>query len=510
MGFCSNSRKEKEEKEMRRFQKLAAGVMAAVMTVSLAACGKETSGDTPTGTTPDPKVTSGVTPEGETKDPTATPSPTPDPVEELGYDPNLDLEEYEYVIACFYGKDVWHPDEGQSEIGDLMLERYREIEEQNNCKITFVDCTTDEFIDAINTSAATGQKFADQVHVNMDMYGRLSRAGYIVPVDELPYINIEDEKWNEYYFDVTRGLDNKIYGLDFLSWPNRKPYPDQCVFFNKTLVKELGLPDPYELYDKGEWTWETFRQLLKDATRDTDGDGTIDIYGITCVGNLLEFAALFSNGVHTYDIIDGKYQFNMANDAAYRALNYTSDIRNVDKTFQSFPPDSHWGLPLDTFKAHGTVFFMRDVIYFQDVKDNDHEFGMLPFPKGPDLTGDYPTASWNGDTQVQCILQSGNDVDKAAYIFNRITEPLEGYDADSWEDYALRNHFMKDEKAFSLYKQMCENAYPDGLSLFNGDPFGKISGALTDAANLVKTPAEALTSITEEIQAFLDDNLNKE
>lgn len=494
---------------MKKFKQMLAASLISVVTLSMTAC---SSAPTPSPNEQNNQETEAVSENATTSTDTSQETAeeeTPTEEEELGYDPNLDLGGYEYVIASFYGSDVWHPEEGKSEIGDLMLERYRQIEEENNCKITFIDCTPDEMIDAINTSAATGTKYADQIHVNMDMYSKLMRAGYIVPVDELPYIDIEDEKWNQYYYDITTGADGKLYGLDFLSWPNRKPYPDQCVFFNKTLIKELGLPDPYELYDKGEWTWDTFRQLLKDATRDTNGDGEMDIYGITCVGNLLEYSALYSNGVHTYDIVDDKYQFNMENDTAYKALQFTSDIRNVDKTFKSLEPGSHWGLPLDTFKEHGTVFFMRDVIYFQDVKENDHEFGMLPFPKGPDLTGKYPTASWNGDTQVQSILQAGNDVDKAAYIFNRITEPFEEYPMGAWEDYALRNHFMKDEKAFEIFKEMCENAYPDGISVYGGDVSGKISQALTDASTLVKTPAEALRSVAEEAQTYLDDTLNK-
>ncbi|MDF2542554.1 MAG: extracellular solute-binding protein family 1 [Herbinix sp.] len=439
----------------------------------------------------------------------SVPSETPEEVvEEQSYDPNLDLGGYEYVIACFYGADVWHPEAGKSEMGDLLLARYKEIEEQNNCTIKFIDCTTDEFLDGINTSAASGVKYADQVHVNMDMYQKLMSADYLAPMSELPYINVEDEKWNQYYMGVTTNKEGKLFGLDFLSWPNRKPFPDQCVFFNKTLVKELGLSDPYEMYDKGEWTWENFRKLLLDSTRDTNGDNVNDIYGITCVGNLMEYAALYSNGAHTFDVVDGKYQFGLANDAAYKALQFTSDIRNVDQTFLSFPEDAHWGLPLDTFKAHGTVFFMRDVIYFQDLKDNEHEFGMLPFPKGPDLQGNYPTATWNADTQVQSILKIGTDVEKAAYIFNRITEPFDGYAVGDWEDYALRNHFMKDEKAFEIFKQMCANSVTDGFSIYGGDNHWKISQAINDTIKLVKTPAEAINSVKDELQTFLDENYN--
>jgi hypothetical protein len=422
-----------------------------------------------------------------------------------------DLGGYEYVIACFYGADVWLPQEGQSEIGDLMLERYRQIEEENNCTISFIAVTTDEFMDRANTAAAAGTKFADQVHLNMGMYGAFMDAGYLASISSLPYIETNEAKWNHDYYSITRNVtDGELYGLDFLSWPNRKTYPDQCLFFNKTLIAELGLPNPYDLYDQGQWTWDNFRQILKDSTRDVDGDGNADIYGITCVGDLLEFSALYSNGAHTFEIKNGKYEFDMARPATYNALNFTANIRNVDKTFLSFPDGSHWGMPLDTFKGHGTVFFMRDVIYFQDVKDNDHEFGMISFPKGPDLGSvPYPTAAWNGDTQVQGIFKIGNDVEKAAFIFNRITEPLGDYAVDDWKDYAFRNHFMRDEKAFAIYEQMSANATTDGYrTVYSDDAFNQIRNAIWDSTQQTRTPAEAFASITEEVQSFLDDKFN--
>jgi hypothetical protein len=67
---------------------------------------------------------------------------------------------------------------------------------------------------------------------------------------------------------------------------------------------------------------------------------------------------------------------------------------------------------------------------------------------------------------------------------------------------------MKDEKAFSIFKEMCENAIPDGFYVYGGDHYGKISQALYDTINQTKTPAEALNSIQEELQTYLDENYN--
>ena len=38
------------------------------------------------------------------------------------------------------------------------------------------------------------------------------------------------------------------------------------VYYNKDLFDELSLPDPYELYKNGEWTYEKLREIAQKAT----------------------------------------------------------------------------------------------------------------------------------------------------------------------------------------------------------------------------------------------------
>src|SRR5690606_22677801 len=51
------------------------------------------------------------------------------------------------------------------------------------------------------------------------------------------------------------------------------------IHYNRELFTRLGLPDPQELYAKGEWTWDKYLEIAKAATRDEDNDGKIDVWG---------------------------------------------------------------------------------------------------------------------------------------------------------------------------------------------------------------------------------------
>ena len=66
---------------------------------------------------------------------------------------------------------------------------------------------------------------------------------------------------------------NSFYAFNF-----GVPEPREGMFFNKRILQENGYdPDlPYDMQKDGTWTWETFEELCKKLTRDTDNDGVND------------------------------------------------------------------------------------------------------------------------------------------------------------------------------------------------------------------------------------------
>jgi hypothetical protein len=69
-----------------------------------------------------------------------------------------------------------------------------------------------------------------------------------------------------------------LYGLPNHSWGQ------VMLFFNVKHLEEVGLsPDYiYDLQKNNNWTWDTFLDLCRKLTRDTNNDGIIDIYALPC------------------------------------------------------------------------------------------------------------------------------------------------------------------------------------------------------------------------------------
>lgn len=55
---------------------------------------------------------------------------------------------------------------------------------------------------------------------------------------------------------------------------------NSLIYYNKSLFERLGVKTPMEYFKEGNWTRSVMLQLMEEVTRDLDGDGVTDIYGM--------------------------------------------------------------------------------------------------------------------------------------------------------------------------------------------------------------------------------------
>lgn len=109
----------------------------------------------------------------------------------------------------------------------------------------------------------------DLIQIGDDAVPRFVGAGALVPLDEL--------------LDGAYPLDPGIY-LPGVLGPGRwegqqyllpKDFSPLAVYYNKTIFDELGVA-----YPKPGWSWAQFLATAQALTRDSDGDGATDIWGV--------------------------------------------------------------------------------------------------------------------------------------------------------------------------------------------------------------------------------------
>ncbi len=137
-------------------------------------------------------------------------------------------------------------------------------------------------------------------------------SGMFQPVDDC--IDMSDPLWD----DVKDAMEKYNF--------NGKHYEivtgvsaEQVVVYNKQTIEEVGLDDPWELYQEGKWNWDTFKQMLVDYV-----DPDAERYGLD--GYWAEKALFLSAGVPSVESIDGTLTVNLSNETVEKAQNFLYDL----------------------------------------------------------------------------------------------------------------------------------------------------------------------------------------
>ncbi len=161
----------------------------------------------------------------------------------------------------------------------MRFENVKNIEQTYNVTYEFVNATWAGVQDSINNSILAGEPDFDMYMVDLMafgvhavMNGLATDLRNVLDPDD-PFLRHEDPILD--YIDLPDGSATLIYpkgAEDAVSSTNP-------LAFNKQMLEEANLEDPRDLYERGEWTWDKFREYCQVLTRDTDGDGVTDVYG---------------------------------------------------------------------------------------------------------------------------------------------------------------------------------------------------------------------------------------
>ena len=193
--------------------------------------------------------------------------------------------------------------------------------------------------------------------------------------------------------------------------------------FNLDMIREAQLEDPRDLYDRGEWTWDVWREYLKILTVDRSSEGLPDIYGWSGYWTHLLQNLLFSNNAA---IAAGELE-TMSSSATMEALSFIFDIYNVDKTARPWDT-SNWDINNRLYAEGLSGFWVGADWLFQEQGGAGlpFEIGVVPWPCGPN--GDDATNTLSTPSGLWYFIPRG--VEDARLVYNVIFDWLNWYDGD--------------------------------------------------------------------------------
>ncbi len=227
------------------------------------------------------------------------------------------------------------------------------------------------------------------------------RLGTLVAADSSP--DITRYEWASFPHGISRNMYTPIdtyIDLDSDLWVGMKDIAEQFAYsgkhyyvpymlssnfainYNKCVLEEHGLEDPMELYKNGEWTWDSFRDLLRKWC-----DISPDHIGYTGVG-AMSFIA--TTGTKVIDVQNTEIINNLNSDKIVRCMEFLEDLYRQGLTGTGYVD------PGEAFVDGKTLFLGMEPVWSYGAaceslfrKNLDYDMAFVPFPRDPNADNYY-------------------------------------------------------------------------------------------------------------------------
>ena len=386
-----------------------------------------------------PSTTEGTKAPEEVPTETATETPTEEPTESAGPIVNFRDRSIEIVTGKKAVLDgTWRDgillDNGLAEPRHTYHEDLRDqisdMEEKYKFKVSMnnIGSFNSDYSSKLILSINSGMPLGQLCEIDAGWVPGLMNNRLLTPLDTLSWLDLSEEKWNKGVYEAT-SFGGHVYGM------NVDREPGYGVFYNKRILQEAGYgaDELYDLQKNGEWDRAKFEEILKACTKDTDGDGRADIWGLTTsLGANYYTAVVHASGADfvTKDE-SGKFVNRMGSETFLSALDWADEMR---KDYGAPPLENTEGMTsyTDRFINGQVAMTVASEKYKEMLSSLQDDWGFVMLP-GPD--GKNPIAVDPSPVIIIPASYSKDEANEIAIIFDLITETVHGYGHDeAWKE----------------------------------------------------------------------------
>lgn len=408
--------------------------------------------------------------------------------DELGH---YDFDGYEFrIVTCNNMTDHYFMEESTGDVvNDAIYTRNSTVEERFNCKISVISNTGHRETGIIVNTATANEDAIDLVCWHVVVLGQIVPGGYFMNWYDIPKVDFTKPWWSDSNInDLTYNGVCIIAIGDFILSAIGKTY---CVFYNKKLGGDYGLPNMYEVAGSGNWTFDYLVSLSKDIYVDVNNNNAVDnddLYGFTsdCKSNVCAYLWAFDNPVFTKNN-EGKMEFalNLEKTAVivtkimdafstYSGIRMDKNYTNIDGAFQHMYGRDMFARGLSVF-ANANI---GDALgYFRDLED---DYAILPYPKLDENQPEYYTMV-DGSHQVMAVPITVSDTERIGVIVEALCAESYKKVVPAYYDVALKFKGTRDQESIAMLDMIVNSRIFD---------FGYVYDAWAGAAFIIQNLVE--------------------
>jgi ABC-type glycerol-3-phosphate transport system substrate-binding protein len=340
-------------------------------------------------------------------------------------------------------QDIFAEAENGEPVNDAVYRRNAILEARYNFLIREVG--TGAVQTMAERSIRSGDNAYQVIMADTSETNNLAMRGFLRDLRSVQYLDLSREYWDHNsIYGFTVGGKTMFMTGDLSVMANDATW---IFMFNKELLRDLGLADPYALVKEGKWTADALHDMMRETARDLNGDGIMrgadDLFGLATHDSTFD-GLFFSMGMRVSTMnSEGYPELSMNNERIIQVMEKTTMIMDRDITF-----NGDWMEIAACFEENRALFYGEVLQCVIRLRSFDTDFGVLPLPKLNEAQEDYahmihPTACMIG---VPVSLDT-DEADFTGFVLEAMAAESRNWLVPAYYTIALEGKFMRDEES---------------------------------------------------------------
>jgi len=399
--------------------------------------------------------------------------------------PERDYEGYEFRIYSHgpaYNEwasfDIGASEENGEPINDAVYRRNRFAEDKLGVNIAEVKSTAWDMETRVKRSVAAGDDSYDAVATQMEAQANLAAAGNLLDLKQIPFLDLS-KKWWDQRANIDLTIGGKLFFTvgDLFIMDNDATW---LIIFNKELVRDLGLENPYAIVREDKWTFDKLLEMCKGVSKDVNGDGVMDrndFYGNVSQGeNMTAF----------YLGAGEKYVQKNAEDLPFTAMDNERSYAVIEKIYDLMYDNAvsynYWDIAgeAEPFKVTQAMFENNQAVFkitalqlVIRMRNMETNFGIIPMPKFDGAQKGYyhyvhPIAS------ALSVPVTNKNLERTGIILEALAAESYYTVRPAYYEISINGKFLRDEESIEMLDIILETRVFDLAKAFNWSNLGMI------------------------------------
>ena len=333
---------------------------------------------------------------------------------------------------------------------------------------------------------------------------------------DLDYLDFTKDYWFD-YINEKLTIGGKV--VTAVSAANLSSYSATTVIlFNKKLIEDYTLEDPYQLVRDGKWTWDKFAEFGHKATFDVNGDGAMtkddDAWGYYGQGRQVVQDLLLSAG----QLLVSKD----ADDIPYFDLDMNEEFinvldRSIKMMYDGDPFWKHWD-DGDISESGVTALqenraLMLDCTFgsISRLRDMEADFGVLPYPKYTEDQEKYISRILDLYLSMFPSPSSLEAANCMAAVLEAMSSYALRYTIPEYYEIRLKTKYARDQESGEMFDIIMSNRVFDLGVAIAKEPERAVREIFVDTFNhskIVSRLSGKADAIIEAMDTIIDGILN--